>query len=62
MFYAGNEELVQKELEITRESQLGDGSYIVPWLWYNEYKEYELAYSESTPLCAEHSLLPPARL
>lgn len=43
MFYAGNEELVQKELEITRESQLGDGSYIVPWLWYNEYKEYELA-------------------
>lgn len=43
MFYAGNEELVQKELEITRESQLKDGSYIVPWLWYNEYKEYELA-------------------
>ena len=43
MFYAGNEELVQKELEITAESQLEDGSYIVPWLWYNEYKEYELA-------------------
>lgn len=43
MFYAGNEELIQKELELTRESQLADGSYIVPWLWYNEYKEYELA-------------------
>ncbi len=43
MFYEGNEELVQKELEITAESQLEDGSYVVPWLWYNEYKEYELA-------------------
>ena len=43
MFYAGNEELIQKELEFTRESQLADGSYTVPWLWYNEYKEYELA-------------------
>ena len=43
MFYAGNEELVQKEIEMLSECQLDDGSYIVPWLWYNEYKEYELA-------------------
>lgn len=43
MFYAGNEELVQNEIEMLRECQLDDGSYIVPWLWYNEYKEYELA-------------------
>lgn len=43
MFYAGNEELVEKECAVIAETQLGDGSYIVPWLWYNDYAEYTLA-------------------
>ena len=43
MFYAGNEELVEKETELILETQLEDGSYLVPWLWYNDYKEFELA-------------------
>lgn len=43
MFYKGNEELVRKECELIAEEQLEDGSYIVPWLWYNDYAEYPLA-------------------
>lgn len=43
MFYEGNEELVEKELEITAGSQLADGSFAVPWEWYNGYKEFPLA-------------------
>lgn len=43
MFYKGNEELVRKECELIAEEQLEDGSYIVPWLWYNDYVEYPLA-------------------
>lgn len=43
MFYEENEEFVRKECEIIAEEQLEDGSYIVPWLWYNDYAEYPLA-------------------
>lgn len=43
IFYKGNEELVEKECESIAESQLPDGSFIVPWQWFNEYKEFPLA-------------------
>lgn len=43
MFYKGNEELVEKECEFIADSQLPDGSFIVPWQWFNEYKEFPLA-------------------
>ncbi|MBD5081573.1 MAG: hypothetical protein HDT44_07415 [Ruminococcaceae bacterium] len=43
MFYKGNEELVEKECELIVECQLEDGSFIVPWTWCNEYKEFPLA-------------------
>lgn len=43
MFYAGNEALVEEECALIAESQLDDGSYPVPWQWYNEYKEFPLA-------------------
>lgn len=43
MFYKGNEELVEKECEFIAESQLSDGSFTVPWQWFNEYKEFPLA-------------------
>ncbi|MDE6580695.1 MAG: hypothetical protein K2K41_09200, partial [Ruminiclostridium sp.] len=43
IFYKGNEELVEKECEIITEGQLEDGSFIVPWQWFNEYKEFPLA-------------------
>lgn len=43
MFYEENEELVRKECELIAEEQLEDGSYHVPWLWYNDYPEYLLA-------------------
>lgn len=43
MFCAGNEALVEKECALIAESQLDDGSYPIPWQWYNEYKEFPLA-------------------
>lgn len=43
VFYKGNEEIVEKECEFVSESQLSDGSFRVPWQWYNEYKEFPLA-------------------
>ena len=43
MFYAGNEELVEKECEMIAKTQLEDGSYVLPWLWCNDYVEYTLA-------------------
>lgn len=43
MFYKGNEELVRKECELIAGSQLEDGSYNLPWIWCNDYKEYTLA-------------------
>lgn len=41
--YEGREELVRKECEIIKETQLDDGSFYIPWLWYTEYKEFEVA-------------------
>lgn len=43
MFFEDNKEPVKKECEMLAETQLEDGSYIVPWLWYNDYKEFTLA-------------------
>lgn len=43
MFCAGNEALVEEECALIAESQLDDGSYPIPWQWYNEYKEFPLA-------------------
>ncbi len=43
MFYAGNEALIEEECALIAESQLDDGSYPVPWQWYNEYMEFPLA-------------------
>lgn len=43
MFYKGNEELVKRECEIIAKSQLEDGSFVVPWQWFNDYKEFPLA-------------------
>lgn len=43
MFYKDNEELAEKECEIITGSQLEDGSFAVPWQWFNDYKEFTLA-------------------
>lgn len=42
IFYAGNEELVKKDIERLNKQQLPDGSFIVPWNWCNDYKEFVL--------------------
>lgn len=42
-FYADNVELIHAECQYIRENQLADGSFIIPWQWCNEYKEYEIA-------------------
>ncbi|MDE7107721.1 MAG: hypothetical protein K2O39_05300, partial [Clostridiales bacterium] len=38
-----NNELCKKEGKMLLKEQLEDGSYIVPWLWHNDYKEYYIA-------------------
>lgn len=38
-----NAELVAKECEHISSSQLEDGSFTVPWQWWTDYKEFELA-------------------
>lgn len=43
MFFENNKELVQKECELLAKAQLKDGSYTVPWAWYNDYAEYTLS-------------------
>ena len=43
MFYKGNEELVKQECEYLAKVQLEDGSFVVPWQWCTDYKEYEIA-------------------
>lgn len=43
IFYEENRELVEAECRIIAETQLSDGSFTVPWQWYNEYKEFLLA-------------------
>lgn len=42
-FYTGNEELVKAECELIKNQQLEDGSFEVPWQWWTEYKEFEVA-------------------
>lgn len=43
IFQAGNEDLIAKECVFIRESQLEDGAFTVPWKWWNEYPEFEIA-------------------
>lgn len=42
-FYADNVEIAAAECRHIRENQLPDGSFVVPWQWGNDYKEYEIA-------------------
>ena len=42
-FYADNAEVVQAQCDYIRRSQLPDGSYIVPWQWCNDDKDFDLA-------------------
>lgn len=41
--YKGKEELITKECELIKKQQKEDGSFQVPWIWYTDYKEYEVA-------------------
>lgn len=43
IFRDGNEELISEECRLIKECQQSDGSYNIPWLWYNDHKEYEIA-------------------
>ena len=43
MFYPSNAEQVHKEIKRIMQSQLPDGSFEVPWKWWTEYPEYEVA-------------------
>lgn len=43
MFCAANAELIAKECEYIADSQLEDGSFVIPWKWWTEYKEWEIA-------------------
>lgn len=43
IFYEGNEDICQAEVNNIRDSQLEDGSYNVTWQWYNDYKEFDVA-------------------
>lgn len=42
-FYGDNMEVVAAECRHIKENQLPDGSYMVPWQWCNDHKEYEVA-------------------
>lgn len=43
IFCSANMELINKECEFIVSSQLEDGSFTVPWQWWTEYKEFEIA-------------------
>lgn len=42
-FYADNREVAAAECRHIKENQLPDGSYVVPWQWCTDDKEYEIA-------------------
>ena len=42
-FYADNMEIAAAECRHIKENQLPDGSFTVPWQWYNDDKGYEIA-------------------
>lgn len=42
-FYDENAEIVSAQCDYIRRSQLPDGSFVVPWQWWTEHREYELA-------------------
>ena len=42
-FYAANADVVHAQCDYIRRSQLPDGSFIVPWQWWNDHKEYDIA-------------------
>ncbi len=43
IFYSDNEEVVEEECKFLLESQCGDGSYPIPWQWWTDYNEFEIA-------------------
>lgn len=43
IFYFDNQEIVKNECKFIIESQCEDGSFVIPWQWWTDYKEYELA-------------------
>ena len=43
MFFEENTELIARECEFIKKAQLSDGSFVVPWEWWTEYKEFALA-------------------
>ena len=42
-FYAENADVVAAQCDYIRRSQLPDGSFIVPWQWWNDDKGFDLA-------------------
>ena len=43
IFYTTNTELIARECEHIVKNQLEDGSFKIPWKWWTEYSEYEIA-------------------
>lgn len=43
IFYSANAELIAKECDFIIKHQLEDGSFAVPWKWWTEYEEFEIA-------------------
>lgn len=43
IFCAGNSDLIEKECDFIAGRQLADGSFAIPWQWWTEYKEFEIA-------------------
>lgn len=43
MFYPANAQLVHKEIKRILQRQLADGSFEVPWKWWTDYPEFEVA-------------------
>lgn len=43
IFYPANTALIAKECEFIVKKQLDDGSFSIPWQWWTEYTEFEIA-------------------
>lgn len=43
IFYPANTALIAKECDFIVNEQLDDGSFAVPWQWWTEYNEFEIA-------------------
>lgn len=57
IFYKDNAILLEEECRLIKETQLVDGSYPLPWTWYNDYEEFKVSENQWKGAIAVNNML-----